>query len=429
MNRNSILLVSLLISSGAFGQGREETLSLEAAIRRAVERAPDVALAASQAARAGETVRETRALNRPQAVTGTGLAYNNGFPISIEGSSPSIFQVAVTQSILSKKNNNLIREAEEGLKASQIAPEAARNDLAARTALVYYDLHRTRLLETVGAQRAESARRARDVVASLVEAGKARPVDLTLSRAAVAAAEQQLLAVRERARVSELELRQLLGLEPSVTIRTQEPRLDLEALERPVETLYQRALETSPEIRQAEIGVRAREFHVEAERGEYFPRLELVTEYALFSRHNNFRDFFNRFTRNNVLLGLSVQVPIFNGHKTSARVAASRQELQEAKFRLERQKTDLRLQLERGASQLRVARGAAELARLESAAAEENLKVQESLFEGGRIGARDVEAARQGSHEKEIASVDADRALWQNQIELLRLSGTLLSLF
>ena len=76
-----------------------EALTLEAAVRAALERAPEVALARSGAERAGAAVGETRSLNRPQIVSGTGLAYNNGYPLSLEGSAPSLFQVAVSQEI------------------------------------------------------------------------------------------------------------------------------------------------------------------------------------------------------------------------------------------------------------------------------------------------------------------------------------------
>lgn len=56
------------------------TLTLQEVLRRAVQRAPEIALAHAQAERAVQAVRETRSANLPQVVTGTGLAYNNGFP-------------------------------------------------------------------------------------------------------------------------------------------------------------------------------------------------------------------------------------------------------------------------------------------------------------------------------------------------------------
>ena len=68
-------------------------------------------------------------------------------------------------------------------------------------------------------------------------------------------------------------------------------------------------------------------------------------------------------------------------------------------------------------------------ARLESAAAQESLKVESILFEGGRIGARELENARLRAHEKTLGAFDAERALWQNQVELLRATGSFASLF
>src|SRR3990172_1866718 len=84
------------------------TFTLQEAIRLAVSRAPEVAMADSEVMRAGEALREIRGSNRPQVVAGTGLAYNNGFPLSIEGSAPSAFQIGLSQPLFSRRNKNLI---------------------------------------------------------------------------------------------------------------------------------------------------------------------------------------------------------------------------------------------------------------------------------------------------------------------------------
>lgn len=405
------------------------TLTLQEAVRMALERAPEVAVARAQEARAGEAVRETRALNLPQIVTGTGLAYNNGFPLSIEGAAPSIIQFGLSQSILSKKNKNLLQEAEENRKASQIGSEAARGDLISRTALLYYDLHQARKLVVLWEGKLKTAETERKAKEALLEAGRARPVDVTLAKTATAHARQELLVAQEQVRLAESELKNVTGLSGEPSVLTVEPMLDAQALDQPAESLYQRALEANSEILRAEANVRAKEFHVEAERGEYFPRLEIVSQYAVFSRVNNYQDYFNRFTRNNYLLGLSIQVPLFNGFRTSARVAQGRQEAAEARLSLERLKSVLRIGIEQGASQLRIARGAESLARMEVGAATENLKVQQTLFEGGRISPQDLEAAQASLREKEISAITAQSTLFRRQIDLLRITGTLPNLF
>src|SRR3972149_3058153 len=79
-------------------QPEPRTLTIQEAVRMPLPRSPDVVMVEAQAARAGDAVRESRSMNRPQVVAGTGLAYNNGFPLSIEGAAPSIFQIGLSQS-------------------------------------------------------------------------------------------------------------------------------------------------------------------------------------------------------------------------------------------------------------------------------------------------------------------------------------------
>ena len=399
------------------------TLTLQEAIRLALSRAPEVSMADSEVIRAGEALRETRGSNRPQVVTGTGLAYNNGFPLSIEGSAPSAFQIGLSQPLFSKRNKNLILAAGEGIKASKIGSESARNDVAARTALVYYELHQARKLAAIWAARREAAAKEQQLTETLVEAGRARPLDASLARTATVGVEQQLLAAHEQARLAEVELHELTGLPRGTAIQTQGPRLDLQLPDKCGDVLFQKALESYPEIRQAESNLKAREFRVEAEKSGRYPRFEFVTQYALFTRFNNYEDFFRTFTRNNFLVGVSIQVPLFDGFLTSARVGQSSQEVTEARLKLERLKSDLKMSIERSLSGLRIARGAAELARREKETAEEVVRLNQTLFDGGRMAAKDLLVSQNLVREKEVAVLQAEMSAFQREVELLRLTG------
>jgi outer membrane protein len=195
----------------------------------------------------------------------------------------------------------------------------------------------------------------------------------------------------------------------------------------PGEALYRQALESTPEILQSEANVKAKAFRVEAERGENLPKAEIIGQYALFSKANNYQDYFNVFTRNNFLIGLSLQVPLFNGSRTSARVAQSRQELSEARYRRESLKSGLKLTIERSLSALRIARGACDFARIDAEAARQMAQVNEALLEGGRISPREMEEARSILQQKELALLDADQAVFQRKLELLRALGTVYS--
>jgi outer membrane protein len=166
---------------------------------------------------------------------------------------------------------------------------------------------------------------------------------------------------------------------------------------------------------------------VEAEKGENRPRIEAVSQYALFSKSNNYNEYFNRFTRNNYLIGLSIQIPLFNGFRTSARVAQSRQELAEERYKLQSMKSELKLNIQKGFSALRIAKGALELAHSDLQSTKEMVEVSDVLFQGGRIGAKEMEDSRAQLRQKELALLEADQVLFQQKLEILRMMGSLAS--
>jgi outer membrane protein len=422
-------IAPLLAANGDPGAKPEtRVLTVQEAVKMTLARSsPEALLAEAKAARARQALRESRSLNLPQVVTGTGLAYNNGFPLSIEGAAPSIFQVGAVKPILSKKNNNLIREAEESAKAGQIGKEAARNELASRTALAYYELYRARKIIALASAGLASATKQLELAEASLGAGKVRPVDVTFAKNAIISARQQLLVAREQENLAEVELRELTGLSEAISIQTQEPRIDSSIFESDADALYEIAIEKVPEILQADANVRAKTFHVEAEKGERLPRMEIVGQYALFSRTNNYEDYFNRFARNNYLLGLSIQFPIFDGFRASAKIAQSRQEVSEESYKLQRMKSDLKLNIQRGLSALRIAHGAFDLALSESEAAKEMVQVNETLLASGRVSAKEIEESRLQVQQKELALISAGQSLFQRKLELLQLVGSLTS--
>ena len=79
---------------------------------------------------------------------------------------------------------------------------------------------------------------------------------------------------------AETELRQLTGIPEGETIRTEQPEIGSELLSLPADALYRRAMEIHAGIKQAEAAVRAREFHMEAEKAEKYPQLTLISRNA-----------------------------------------------------------------------------------------------------------------------------------------------------
>jgi len=405
------------------------TLTLEEAVRLAVAHSPEALIAGAQARQAEEALRETRSINMPRAVIGSGAAYNNGFPLSIEGAAPSIVRFEAIQPIFSAQNKNLIREAGESAKAARIGGDIVGNELAALTALVYYRLDQARKIAALAESRLAETQKRQELTEIDLEAGRARPIDAMMGKNAINAARQQILTAQEQAIIAETELRVLTGLSDTTSILTITPVMESHVYDMDVAELFEKTAASSPEIMQAEVKIRAKEFHVAAEKSERYPRIAAVAEYGMFSRSNNYENYYNRFERNNYLIGISAQFSLFDGFQSKARVAQSREELSAEQLNLRRLKSDLKLNIQRGLSALRVARGAVDFAVSDLETEAEMVKINEILFESGRVGEREMADARLQVRQKELAKLEAEHELFQRKVELLRITGSVLTVF
>src|SRR5689334_5037348 len=94
-------------------------LDLKAALRRALEQSPDVLLSRYDEANAKQAVQIARDPFAPKLIVGSGLAYTYGFPMSIEGSAPSLFQVKASQSIINRPQGYLLAKAKVEAQGAQ----------------------------------------------------------------------------------------------------------------------------------------------------------------------------------------------------------------------------------------------------------------------------------------------------------------------
>ena len=95
-------------------------MTLRQAVETALKQNPDIALARMDEDRARQAVRLARDPFSPKLVVGSGLAYTNGFPMSLEGSAPSIFQANVTQYLFNRPQSYQVAESRENARSAQI---------------------------------------------------------------------------------------------------------------------------------------------------------------------------------------------------------------------------------------------------------------------------------------------------------------------
>ena len=117
-------------------------MTLRQAVETALKQNPDLVLARLEEEKTRQAVRVARDPFVPKLVVGSGMAYTNGFPMSIEGSAPSIVQATATQYLFNRPQNYIVAQARENARSAQLGTAAKQEDVAYRTTSLYLDAER-----------------------------------------------------------------------------------------------------------------------------------------------------------------------------------------------------------------------------------------------------------------------------------------------
>ena len=409
-------------------QAEVHTMSLREAVRLALRQNPSLVLARLEEVKAVQSAREAADPFSPKLILGSGLAYSSGFPLSIEGSAPAVVRAEVLKTVFDRPRSYLVRQAQESARAAQYGAEAQRHEIAFRTAGLCLDI--LRLAKTSELSRGQVPRleQVGRVVEARIEEGRALPLERKKVTLEIAQA-------RHRAQVQEGELAYaqgalagLLGLASCdrVEIRSEEEPLPA-ALPASAEEALRQALDASQEVRQLESQIAAAGFEEQAHRSARWPRVDLVAQYALLGRYNNYEDFFKAFQRHNGQLGVSVQLPLLPGSGAQAAAARAGAEATRLRTRLAATRSEISLAVERAWQQFRAAESSREVARLGLDVAREELSVLLAQFGEGRAGLRQVEEARSREAHLWVTFYEAHFAVEQSRFALLRHTGGLLA--
>jgi len=406
------------------------TLTLESAVRLALERNPDAVLARIENEKAAAQISVARGAFSPQAYLGSGLGWTEGIPQSVEGATPSIVQATARMPVYNRALRKRVREAEAGAEAAEHVAAAKQDEVAYRVAVAYLDFeYAVRRVEFLESRRDRLARVAQ-TVQQRVDEGRAIPLEATKANLDRARAEESLRSAQGEAALLETTLRIQLGLDPAERLipadisSAGDPR-ELATLPAAASEGADRALANSAELRGLEAAARSKNLAVQAEQGAYAPRLDFVAQYALLAKFNNFEEFFNRFQRHNGQVGLALQVPVFTGKAVSSRVAKASVEAREAQARLAARKSAVAVESHRLFQNVQDAESAQKLAQLELDYARESLGVLLTSYQEGAASLEEVERARALESQTWDAFYDAKYALEKAKLNLLRRTGEL----
>jgi outer membrane protein TolC len=185
------------------------------------------------------------------------------------------------------------------------------------------------------------------------------------------------------------------------------------------------ALASNPELKRLQSVVVAKQLQVHGQQAGRWPRADLIAQYGMFAKFNNYDQYFSRFQRNNAQIGVSLQLPVFTGSGISAQVAQTTTEISRARIEFTNTRNRIQSDLEAAFREVKRASTNADLTRLDLDVAREQLSVTLAQMQEGRAPMRQVEEARMAENSKWIAFYDAQYALEKAKWNVLRVTGEL----
>jgi outer membrane protein len=408
-------------------RGEVHPMTLRQAVETALKQNPDITLARLDEEKARQGVRVARDPFTPHLIAGSGLAYSNGFPMSIEGSAPSVVQAHIVQDIFNRQQSLTVAQAKENSRGAALAATSKRDEVVFQTASLYLDAERAARLGEFARRQAESLQRVLETVRTQVQEGHALPLAQKVSAANLAHARQAAESLDDDVASSETALAIALGFSAEDRVHPVAEERPAPPLPKSEEEAIAAALDSNKDLRRLESQIAAKELEKRGVKAQRLPRADLVAQYSLLAKFNNYAEFFSKFQRNNEQIGMSFQVPLEVGPGVGAQVAQVESDISHLKVELNNARNHLRSDMEQSFRNVHKAETAAEVAGLDLDAAREQLSVYLAQMQEGRTTLRQVEEARVTESDKWMAFYDAQYAIERARWGVLRLTGELLA--
>ena len=421
-----------------------QSVSLKRVVELALTHATGAAIAAADEQQASANYEELRNNYIPQLATGAGLGYSYGFPLALEGSAPSLFNLTAQSALLNPALRAFVRAAKADSAVAALKIKDQRNQIIQDAALSYaelskWELRLARLQETEAA-----ANKMQTSVTERVKEGIDSELDGIRARLSVARIRQRIAEAQGGADVLREHLAKLTGL-PAANIQT-----DPESIPAPPAAAgnpagpnktANEAATSSLSVEAAVEHARAQYLRAQGERRSLWPSIDFAAQYALLSRFNNFQNYYipsrpcttslgeflcvtSSFQQNNATVGVSIRFPLLNLSQRARARAADADAVKATKQAdaARNQVSEETLRLQRSVAQMQAAR---EVAQLEYEIAQKNLTAVQTRIDAGTATLHDLDDASSQASERFIILQDVSFELERNELGVLRSTGDL----
>ncbi|MDQ6677977.1 MAG: TolC family protein [Acidobacteriota bacterium] len=401
------------------------TFTLKEAVDRALRQNPDIAMARLEEQKSLEGIRVAKDPFAPRIGVGSGLAYSSGFPLSIEGAAPSVVRAQASQYLFNRQQTYAVAQARETARSAGFATGSKRDEIAYRTASLYLDGDRAARLNTLAVKQVESLRKVVQTVHGRVAEGRDLPLEEKKANLDLQKALQRQETLTADQDFAERSLAIVLGYAADDRARAAADERTPPEVPATEEAAIEQALSSSKELKRLQSAMIAKGLEVKGAKAARLPRVDLVAQYALLARYNNYDLFFNHFQRHNGQLGISFQLPLLAGPGIAASVSQAEDDTSHLKIEMEAARNRITLDVHQSFSEIRRAETNRSVTRADLDYSRESLSILLAQMGEGRASLRQVEESRFQEDEKWIALYDAQFAAERARLNLLRQTGEL----
>src|SRR5580698_1259352 len=425
--RRIVFMLAAALSAAPLASSETHTLTLKQAVARALAQNPEVVMARLDEAKASIGVRLASSPFTPHVGMGTGLAYTNGFPLSIEGSAPAVFEAKANEYLYNKPQSYAIAQARESARGAGLASGAKSDEIAYRVASLYIDADRAGRLAESAQKQVESLQRVLQTVQARVEEGRELAVTAQEANVNLLRARQRLISLQSDREFASRSLAVTLGWGAGDQVNPAEEDRVAPTIPENEEAAAQTALTSSKELKRLESNYSAKGLEIKGDKAKRLPKIDLVAQYALLTKYNHYQQYFSTFSRNNGEFGASIEVPVLAGSGARAEILQAENDQQHIHAEVEVARNKIMLDIHQSYQDIHKADIARELAQADLDLARSQLSVILAQMNEGRASLRQVEEARFNENEKWIAFYDAQFSAERARLNVLRQTGELMA--
>lgn len=416
---------SFLLLFALSARAETYTLTLKQAVDRALAQNPEATMARLDRLKAEQGIRVAKSPFTPRVGVGSGLAYSNGFPLSIEGAAPAAFDAKANQYLFNRPQTYAIAQAKESARGAAFGTGEKDDEIAYRVASLYIDTARAARLADAAQKQIESLEKVMQTVQSRVEEGRELPIAIQQANVNLLRARQRFITIESDRDYAARSLAATLGYTADDVVQPVEEDFTPPPIPDDERTAVQTALSASREIKRLQSNYAAKDLEIKGDKAQKLPRIDLVAQYALLTKYSHYQEYFAKFQRNNGQIGASIQVPLFLGSSIRATIDQAETDKLHINAEVQAARNRIALDLHQSYQEIRKTDIGRQLAQADLDLARSQLSILLSQMNEGRASLSQVEEARFTENEKWIAFYDAQYSAERARFNILRQTGEL----